>query len=179
MRFTKPLLAVAIIALLTTGTGVALAAVGDGDATSPSAGSRARAAAPVASGSVALQRTRFIYEPTGTITVPAGFQPIHPPKTINCTGTGTCTAGFEQNVQIKGSTADNNWAICQQVDGAFIAEPSCPFLGAVPNGTFGSGSFAQQKTGLSIGTHTVQTFVYTDKGAEVGIFNIIVRIYKP
>ena len=179
MRFTKVLLAVATVALLTTGTGVALAAVGDSGGTSPSPGSRARAAAPVSSGIVALQRTRFIYEPTGSITVPAGFQPIHPPKTINCTGSGTCTVGFEQNVQIKGSTADNTWAICQQVDGAFLTEPSCPFQGAVPNGTFGSGSFAQQKTGLSLGTHTVQTFVYTDKGAEVGIFNIIVRLYKP
>lgn len=179
MRFTKPLLAVAIVALVTTGTGVALAAGGDGGETSPTGGSREQASAVVASASGVLQRTRFIFESTGTITVAAGFQPLHSPKTINCTGTGTCTAGFEQNVQIKGNTDANNWAICQQVDGAFLTEPSCPFLGAVPNGTFGSGSFAQQKSGLSIGTHTVQTFVYTDKGAEVGIFNIVVRIYKP
>ena len=113
------------------------------------------------------------------VAVPSGFQPIDGVTTLHCPGTTTCTFEADQNVQVRGSTANNAWAICTQVDGAYMTQPSCPFLGNVPNGFFGAGSFVQTQTGLSAGNHTVQTFLYTDDGADRSIYTILYRVYTP
>ena len=70
--------------------------------------------------------------------------------------------------------------ICTQVDGAFMAEPLCPFLGVVPSdGSFLAGSFAQSKTGVSVGNHTVQSFLFTNNGGSRNIYEIVYRVYVP
>lgn len=132
----------------------------------------------VSSGRVLKQS--HIVSDTAIVTVGAGFQPIHAALVINCPGTvgTTCTLGAEQNVQVRGASA-GRWAICTQVDGFFLSQPSCPFLGSVPtDNSFIAGSFAQSATNLSIGAHTVQTFLYTDGGGDLSIYNITYRIYK-
>jgi hypothetical protein len=115
----------------------------------------------------------------GIVAVPSGFQPIDGVTTLHCPGTTTCTFEADQNVQVRGSTASNDWAICTQVDGAYMTQPLCPFLGQVPNGFFGAGSFVQTQTGLSPGNHTVRTFLYTDNGADRSIYTILYRVYTP
>ena len=105
----------------------------------------------------------------------AGFATIDPPATVICPS--TCTIGVEQNVQLIGVTQNNRWAVCTAVDGNFIGTPACPFLGIVPIGTYGTGSFAQQAAGIPAGTHTVQTYLYSDFGAQRSIYNLIYRIY--
>jgi len=83
-----------------------------------------------------------------------------------------------QNVQVRGTAVDNNWAICTQIDGVDMSEPYCPFLGQVPTTHYGAGSFTQSQTGLALGTHTLQTFIYTEYGADLGIYEITYRSYK-
>ena len=179
MRFGKLLVAVAIGTSLVVGTGVALQARSNSGTSPTVTGSKGAANAPMAffTNPQKLTATRFKYD-AGTASLPAGFAPLHVPNTVSCPGPGACTFGFEEYVQIKGSTDSNSWAICMQVDGAFLSQPPCPFLGQVPNGPFGSGSFTQEKTGLAPGDHTFQTFVYTANGASRGIYNIIVRVYQ-
>ena len=59
-----------------------------------------------------------------------------------------------------------------------MAQPNCPFLGVIPSdGTYVAGSFAQN-TSVSPGTHTVQTFVYTDNGANRSIYEIQYQVYR-
>jgi hypothetical protein len=125
-----------------------------------------------------LQKSWSSYD-SGSVTVGAGFQPIDAVQSFTCPGTTTCSFTAEQNVQVIGSTASNRWAICTQIDGSFLDKPLCPFQGLVPTSNYEAGSFAQSQTGLTPGTHTVQTFLYTDFGATRGIFEIIYRYYRP
>jgi hypothetical protein len=125
-------------------------------------------------------KTTAISQDGGTVTVGSGFQPIDGVTTLVCPGTsGNCTIEADQHVQVSGSTANNAWAICTQVDGAFMNQPVCPYQGYVPNGSYGTGSFAQFKTSVPFGNHTVQTFLYTSYGATRNIYSITYRVYKP
>ena len=60
-----------------------------------------------------------------------------------------------------------------------MAEPLCPYLGYVATGFLESNSFAQSMSGISPGSHSVQTFVYTDSAATRSIYTIIYRVYRP
>jgi len=122
----------------------------------------------------------WISEGNDLVSVGSGFQAIDNPITINCPASNSCTFAAEQNLQVDGSVSGNRWAICTQVDGNFMSEPLCPFLGLVSSdGTFIAGSFVQTMHGLSPGTHTVQSFVYTDAGGSRSIYAIVYRVYGP
>ena len=113
------------------------------------------------------------------VAVGSGFQPIDTATTLTCPATRRCTIRVEQNVQVRGSAASNRWAICTQVDGVFMGQPNCPFLGVIPSdGTFVAGSFAQNDTTVSAGAHTVRTFLFTDFGADRSIFEIQYQLYR-
>lgn len=165
--------------LLLIGGNINSAQAGDGSPVGPGAKQLAPAPKVVIAASRVLKTTKIVSD-NALIAVGAGFQPIDPASTVNCPGAfgTTCTLGAEQNVQVRGAAA-GRWAICTQVDGFFLAEPLCPFLGSVPaDGSFVAGSFAQSARGLTPGLHTVQTFLYTDGGADLSIYNIAYRIYK-
>jgi hypothetical protein len=113
------------------------------------------------------------------VAVSSGFQAIDVATTVVCPASTRCVIRAEQNVQVRGTVAGNKWAICTQVDGNFMAQPSCPFQGVIPSdGTFVAGSFAQNKTGVTPGTHTVQTFLFTDAGADRSIYEIQYQVYR-
>jgi hypothetical protein len=114
------------------------------------------------------------------VPVAAGFVAIDAPLNFTCPP-GTCTASAEENVQIQGSTSGNRWAICFTVDGNFSAQPSCPFQGLVSSdgATYITGSFAQNTSGITAGHHSLQTFVYTDLGANLSIYDLTYRLYRP
>jgi hypothetical protein len=107
----------------------------------------------------------------------AGFQPIDGPQDLECKSK-RCTYEVDQNVQVSGSTDSNSWAICTQIDGVFMTAPNCPFLGLVPNGPYGAGSFVQTQSGLAKGPHQLRTFLYTEFGAELANYTLIYRVYK-
>jgi hypothetical protein len=127
-----------------------------------------------------LAKTYMSYD-NGLVAVAAGFQPIDSPTTVLCPGTsGTCTIVAEENLQLSGTTAGNRWAICLFVDGTQASQPNCPFLGFVTSdGSYAANSFSQAFSGLSFGSHTVQSFVYTDSGANRSIYSIHYRVYRP
>lgn len=112
-------------------------------------------------------------------TVPAGFVALDAPLVLNCPGHTTCTFAAEQNVQVKGSTSSNGWAICTKVDGNYMSEPSCPFLGYTGSTFYVGGSFSQSQTGFTPGNHTVQTEVYSSNGMDVYNYAINYRVYTP
>ena len=128
------------------------------------------------SGPKKLLQTKLSYGVGGA--VGAGFAAIDSPINFACPGTTTCAYEVEQHVQVAGSTDGNQWAICTQIDGTFLTQPSCPFLGTVPNGALGSGSFAQGASGIPHGAHTIQTFIYTEDGATVYNYQITYRVYR-
>jgi hypothetical protein len=126
----------------------------------------------------ALKKT-YIAADGGSQALPGGFTVIHAPLGVTCPGGGTCTIEVHQNVQVAGS-AGGAWAICSKVDGAYLTNPSCPFLGRTPSdGSFEARSFVQTGSGLAAGAHVVVTEVYTSGAATRYNYEITYRIYKP
>lgn len=124
----------------------------------------------------------YVNQSSSSQTVGPGFQPVDAPTRVTCVTPAfvrgaSCTLEADQNVQVTGSAPNNRWAICTQVDGVFALEPTCPFLGIVPTTPFQAGSFMQTMTGLDPGPHTVQTFLYSDAGANRSIYTLVYRIY--
>jgi hypothetical protein len=112
------------------------------------------------------------------VTLGSGFQAIDAGTTLTCPAGKKCLIRAEQNLQVRGSAASNRWAICTQVDGVFMAKPSCPYQGLVPaDGTYVAGSFAQNAT-VGAGVHTLRTFLYTDAGADRSIYEVQYQIYR-
>ena len=114
-------------------------------------------------------------EATGNV----GFTPLDGVLNFNCPA-ATCSVSAEENVQVSGTTTSNRWAICMTVDGSFVGQPDCPYLGYVSSdGSFVAGSFTQNMSGVTRGAHTLQTQVYMDNGGTLSIYNITYRLYTP
>ena len=122
-------------------------------------------------------------------TIPPGFVALDVPKTLTCprTPTTTCRVVVQQVAQLKSDVSDrggasegynaNRWALCTKVNGVFLSLPACPFLGKVPYGYFVTGSASQHEI-VPPGEHTVQTFIYTDNGATIGIYSIDYHMFQ-
>ena len=152
-----------------------------GNDRSPTASARSSSqGARAVSRNLALVRTK-VSSDNSLVAVASGFQAIDAGTVLFCPATATnCVIVAQQNVQIRSATANNNWAICTQVNGAFLTNPSCPFLGPPPfTGTFTANSFAQSSGALAPGVnHTVRTFLFTNNGADRSIYEITYSIYR-
>ena len=173
-------LAIALMAATTFMSTATLTTAQAGNDRSPTAsvGSKSQAARAVTR-RVRLYQTRISSECCGIVAVAGGFQPLDAISTLPCPAAAVdCVIVAEQNVQMRSATANNNWAICTQVDGAFLTNPSCPFLGppAFLN-TFTTNSAAQSSGALAPGAHNVQTFIFTSAAADRGIYEITYSIY--
>jgi len=108
-----------------------------------------------------------------------GFTALDGVLNFSCPA-ATCSVSAEENAQVTGATSSNRWAICLEVDGTFVGQPNCPYLGFVPSdGSFLGGSFTQNMSGVTRGAHTLQTFVYMDNGGTLSIYNVTYRLYTP
>lgn len=146
----------------------------------PAVGNEPQGLAPTVIFNRKLVSTSQSWDCCSTVAVGPGFVALDNPISFTCPSGGTCTVSAEQNVQVSGSTSANRYAVCTEVDGNIIQEPSCPYLGTVPSdGSFIAGSFVQNMSQVSSGNHTLQTFVYTDNGGNRAIFNITYRLYRP
>jgi hypothetical protein len=77
------------------------------------------------------------------------------------------------------STSGNAWAICALIDGNYMSEPNCPYLGYIPNdGFFFANSFMQTASKLSPGSHTLKTQIYTSNGGTIENYALIYHVYK-
>jgi len=118
---------------------------------------------------------------------PAGiFTAVDSPLRVPCPGTsGTCTIAAQMWVQTGlSSTFPNNYAVCLFVDGINVDSSNgangCHFTEDTPStGSFIEGSELNQKSGVSRGLHTVQTFLFSNNGTPVFNFNILYQVYKP
>ena len=119
--------------------------------------------------------------PSGTSVPAATLTPIDSPSTVVCPaiGTDTCTILANQFFQTTGSQTSNNFAICLYVDDNLIPN-SCWFNNDTPNdGTFVQGTASNWETGVSPGSHTVQTFVLSNKGCLYGNYTFQYIVYQP
>ena len=166
-----------VAGFLTAGTSVSAQAGNDRSPTA-SVGSNSKAARAVTR-RLKLYQTRISSECCGIVAVAGGFQPLDGTSTLPCPAVAVdCVIVAEQNVQMRSATAGNNWAICTQVDGVFLTNPSCPFLGPPAFlSTFITNSSAQSSGALAPGAHNVQTFIYTDAAADRGIYEITYSLY--
>lgn len=174
------LIAVAVLTVATVGIYFSASAqAGNANLSSPAAGMQFAASDGFATvGPPHVLKKTIVNQDSAVVGIPGGFAALDSPTTVVCPGTsGNCLIAADQNVQVVGSGA-GRWAICSQVDGLFM-NPPCPFLGRVPtNGDFVAGAFSQNAT-VSAGSHTVQTFVFTDAAGSKSIYNINYRVYKP
>ncbi|MFO1339467.1 MAG: hypothetical protein U1F53_14800 [Burkholderiaceae bacterium] len=94
--------------------------------------------------------------------------------TVSCS-TANCTIGIETMAQMTPLGAD--WAICLVVDGAYA---SCQYQGIQGSTTgWAVGNARGMATGLAVGSHTVDTQVYTEaSGAMYAYYQSDVRVYK-
>lgn len=171
----KKLMMATALAAMAFGTNPVQAA---DDASSPVAVSSTRA--PVLTNELKLLKSRVVSDNI-TAVVPAGFQFIDPGTTLTCPGNASlgCMITAEQNVQVNGSAANNRYAYCTLVNGVFMNQPNCPFLGHVaPVNVFIASSFEQAHR-VNPGTvNTVRTQLFTDFGATRGLYNIHYEIHK-
>jgi hypothetical protein len=148
-----------------------------GSASSPTAAAGSKAKARIVTVRYRPRETR-VSSDSGLVAVGAGFQAIDGTSTLPCPATAVdCIIIAEQNVQVRSATAGNNWAICTQVDGAFMPNPLCPFLGPPPVNTFTANSFAQSSAALAPGVHTVQTFIFSNNGIDRSIYELTYTLY--
>jgi hypothetical protein len=111
--------------------------------------------------------------------VAAGMQPIDALTSIVCPGTtGTCTIEVDQNIQLYATSSSDVVSLCFVVDGS---SPECPSLvdPTPAPGTFIDVTFQQKISGVSHGSHTVQSAIETSNGIDVGYYTFTYRVYKP
>jgi len=110
------------------------------------------------------------------------YTPIDSQLTVACPGTsGTCT--IQADMWIGNGNANfsgNVNAICLYVDGS-PASADCNFVtGVTPSDfSFLNASTSQGVSGVPHGNHTVQTYFFSEHGADVGYYNTNYRVCKP
>jgi hypothetical protein len=83
----------------------------------------------------------------------------------------TVQAGF-------GNMSGDIFVLCTQIDGSF---PSfyCPNGGPLNNAGWTMYTWTQTVSGLAKGTHTVQSFLSTLGGGEIGFYHVDYIVYVP
>jgi hypothetical protein len=106
----------------------------------------------------------------------AGFAKLESsPTTIGCWV--PCTLEVELNGGVGGvSYTGNTWTLGISVDGGF---PDGPFIGTVPSDLSNVTGSVAWSFSLKPGTHTVQSYVWTEKGAYLQYFHGDYRVYFP
>jgi hypothetical protein len=134
-----------------------------------------------------LQQNYLVHGTLSGTSFPAGqYTAVDSPQMVQCPGkSGTCTIAANIWVQTGDRfSTSNNYAVCLYVDGVSVDSSNisngCHYTENTPSdGTFVEGSELNQLSGVSIGSHTVQTFLYTNDGTAVYNFNISYQVYKP
>jgi len=143
-----------------------------------------RSVNPPAGANHILQGTYFsVGNHFSAMAPPATYTPVDNPQTIQCPGSsGTCTIEADMWVET-GNTSigtPNNFALCASVDGVFIENGACYYSADTPNdASFVTGTRSDTRGGYAVGSHTVQTYIYTNNGTPVQQYNVSYRVYKP
>jgi hypothetical protein len=121
----------------------------------------------------------YIDQAMSDVTVGSGFQPIDSAFKFVCKNVGGCTISAENTVEVGGQTvASNRWGICTSLDGT-VGAGICTYQGYIPSdGSYVTGSF-KNALAVSTGTHTIQSYLYTDSGAFLAQYNNTYHQYRP
>jgi len=108
------------------------------------------------------------------------YTPIDAAQTVTCPGpVGSCTLLANQFLVTQGSSASNNYAICLYIDGALISQ-GCYYTADSPNdGTYVFGSTSNWEVGVPVGTHTMQSVVFSNDGCTYDEYQFQYLVYKP
>ena len=109
-----------------------------------------------------------------------GTSPIDAVHSISCPGpTGTCLLQVDSWVQIGWGSYSDQVAICIYVDGSQAG--SCYWGGDVPEyGRWVNVATSLNVPGLSVGNHTVQTYIEeANNPLTLGYYNINYKVFKP
>jgi hypothetical protein len=128
-----------------------------------------------------LHVSKGFYENWGTQAVQTAYfgnTPLDAQTTIKCPGLKACSLHTVAQVQWLPSVTAGEWDICVMVDGHFINK-ACYFQGTVSmaNG-FVSGTDLENWA-MTPGTHTVQSFIYTEQVGTVASYQIDYMISVP
>jgi len=113
---------------------------------------------------------------------PSGYAQLDNGISVTCPGPTSCLIEFDEFVEIGGNGSDNPWAICATLDGNFVSQPDCPWLGYANFGGnyyWKSASGFQFAGGVSPGRHTLQTYVRSQQGLTVGDWALKYQVYAP
>jgi len=116
----------------------------------------------------------------GTSLVPDTLTPVDTPQTISCPGTsGTCLIIADHWLELSSGSGGGEVAGCLYVDG--VADSFCEYNeGELPvDGSYNQFSSSHATSGVSHGSHTVQTYVICYNGCNAAYYHINYRIYKP
>jgi hypothetical protein len=112
--------------------------------------------------------------------VPAeGFLTLDPLTKLTCPSGQTCTITSTISVQLvdHNKDASNLYAVPWKIDGNFAGEQG-PFIGeTLTDGLLSGGTWTDQQTGVAAGKHTVQSSVFTQKGADLASWTVTYNVY--
>ena len=138
--------------------------------------------ASVAPNNEVLVQTYFVQgTQNGTSFTEGEYTAVDSPLTVQCLSE-TCTIVADMWVQTGGASAtSNNYAVCLYVDGVAVGGTNgCHYTEDTPSdGTFIEAGEENLLSGVGVGPHTVQTFLWTNKGTPVANYNISYHVYEP
>ena len=122
-----------------------------------------------------LQKTYFDTDAPGSALV-AGFNKVGTTLTLNCANTAGCTVAGNFNAQLAAIGSENAAAICLMVDGGYV---NCPYNAIIRAGGGYQILNYQTFTGVALGNHTVDMYVYVNSGTTLHRWNKEIKQYKP
>jgi hypothetical protein len=105
----------------------------------------------------------------------SGFNPYGSATTVKCTVTAGCLIEVAANAQLSMGANPNSAAICVKIDGAYL---SCPYNHTLPAGSSYEVMSYQTSQAVALGTHVVETEVYSAQPSGLYRFNTEVQLYK-
>jgi hypothetical protein len=128
----------------------------------------------LAPGPFKLQKT-YMETANPVAALASGFNPYGTATTVNCTVSAGCMIQVSANVQLGLGASANAAAVCFKIDGNYM---SCPY-----NHIFAAGSgfevmSYQTSQAVALGTHVVETEIFSSQAATLYRFNNEIQLFK-
>jgi hypothetical protein len=105
----------------------------------------------------------------------AGFNPYGTATTVKCTVATGCMVQVSANVQLGQGASANAAAVCFKIDGVYL---SCPFNHIYAAGSGYEVMSYQTSQAVALGTHVVETEVYSSQAATLYRFNNEIQLFR-
>jgi hypothetical protein len=174
----------AAVALGVTGLGSDVFAAGAPAGPSSAVSSNQTAPAAQAASSAAKKQTLLgTYVESGNgageTLAPETSVALDPVNKLTCPAGETCTITATISVQLVDHNKDVSNLYCMpwELDGSDAGEQA-PFVGeTLTDGLLSGSTWTDQQSGVSAGKHNVQSFVFTQKGANLASWTVTYNLY--